>query len=146
MEELLKDKVFWTKEKFKDKVEVVVENTESITSRPNTSNNDLKNDPGKTQVAEDKTEVLPEEVDAFKSIENKVIGLYFAANWCIPCQEFTTILKQTYDEIIERSSSFEVVFISFDKKLEDMKDFYNERHGHWLASPFKDPTIEQVLP
>lgn len=146
MEELLKDKVFWTKEKFKDKVEVVVENTESITSRPNTSNNDLKNDPGKTQVAEDKTEVLPEEVDAFKSIENKVIGLYFAANWCIPCQEFTTILKQTYDEIIERSSSFEIVFISFDKKLEDMKDFYNERHGHWLALPFKDPTIEQVLP
>lgn len=145
MEELLRDRVLWTKEKFKEKEEVAVENTEGITSRPNTSNNDLKNESDKNNVREeDVKETIPEEIDAVQAIKNKVVGLYFAANWCIPCQEFTTLLKETYAELKERSSPFEIVFISFDKKLDDMKGFYNESHGDWLAVPFKDQVVEYV--
>ena len=148
MDEILKDKVLWTKEKFKEKPEIS-EKSDSVLGDIGHGRSDqmISTDDQRTgeEVQDLDEREIPEEVDAFKSIENKVIGLYFAANWCIPCQEFTALLKQTYDELKERASPFEIVFISFDKKLEDMKVYFTEKHGDWLAVPYKDSLVEYVL-
>jgi len=145
MDEILKDKVFWTKEKFREKKEIP-EKSESVTDeRHYFTSEEIDGERGPDEHEEEESEDIeekPEEVDAFGSIENKVIGLYFSANWCVPCQEFTSLLRQTYDELKERASPFEIIFISFDKKLDDMKVYFTEQHGDWLAVPHKDSLIE----
>lgn len=144
MDEILRDKVFWTKEKFREKKEIP-EKSESVTDERHYFTSEEIDDergPDEHEDEEEDIEEKPEEVDAFGSIENKVIGLYFSANWCVPCQEFTSLLRQTYDELKERISPFEIIFISFDKKLDDMKVYFTEQHGDWLAVPHKDSLIE----
>ncbi|XP_071146884.1 nucleoredoxin-like protein 2 [Mytilus edulis] len=145
MDELWKDKIFWTQEKCREK-EVEPEKSDSDFGQtinikeirvPDSQTTGLED-----EEADKLSEGKPEEVDAFKSIENKVIGLYFAADWCIPCQEFTFLLKQTYEELKERISPFEIVFVSFDKKIDDMKTFFSEKHGDWLSVPYKDPLVD----
>lgn len=146
MDEILKDKVFWTKEKFREKKEIP-QKSESVTDeRHHFTSDEIADEGDPNELGEEeeseKIEENPEELDAFGSIENKVIGLYFSANWCVSCQEFTSLLRQTYDELKERASPFEIIFISFDKKLDDMKVYFTEQHGDWLAVPHKDSLIE----
>jgi len=75
--------------------------------------------------------VYPEEV-----LQNKVVALYFSANWCPPCRLFTPILKDFYDDLQTNDSPFEVVFVSSDKCAEDLDTYMKESHGDWLAIPF----------
>lgn len=84
----------------------------------------------------------PGEVPGQDTVKDKIIGLYFSASWCPPCQKFTPLLKDLYDEIQRRKAAFEVIFISFDKTKEDMEQYFVEMHGDWLALPFGDPLIE----
>ncbi|CAC5365332.1 NXN [Mytilus coruscus] len=145
MEEIWKDKIFWTQEKFREKEIVPMKSDNDFGQTNNVKEicvSESQTTGPEDEEAGDTGEGKAEEVDAFKSIENKVIGLYFAADWCIPCQEFTFLLKQTYEELKERASPFEVVFISFDKKIDDMKTFFSEKHGDWLSMPYKDPLVD----
>ena len=74
-------------------------------------------------------------------LKGKVIGLYFSAHWCPPCQQFTPLLAKLHGELKNRSAPFEVVFVSFDKTQESMAKYMNTMHGDWLAVPFGDPRI-----
>ena len=76
------------------------------------------------------------EVSADSSLEGKkVVAFYFSAHWCPPCRAFTPILKDAYEEYLKESSDIEIVFVSSDRSLEDMKEYMKSSHGKWLAIP-----------
>ena len=53
-----------------------------------------------------------------KSLEGKLVGLYFSAQWCPSCRDFTPILAQFYRNLRRDNHPFEVVFISRDRSYE----------------------------
>nr|XP_043607891.1 probable nucleoredoxin 3 [Erigeron canadensis] len=73
----------------------------------------------------------------------KTIGLYFGAQWCPPCREFTTQLIEAYNDIItNKNQEFEVIFISTDR---DLKEFeLNISKMPWLAIPFNSRTRQDL--
>lgn len=77
-------------------------------------------------------------------LQKKVVGLYFSANWCPPCREFTPILKDFYDELRANDLPFEIVFISSDKKDHDLDKYMKDCHGDWLAVPFGNEIIREL--
>jgi nucleoredoxin len=71
--------------------------------------------------------------EAAKRIENKVVGLYFSAQWCPPCRAFSPVLSS----FLQRNSDrFVVIYVSMDKNLEKMKE--NVAGKGWLCIPFDD--------
>ncbi|KAL5557810.1 hypothetical protein UlMin_034021 [Ulmus minor] len=77
------------------------------------------------------------------SLDGKVIGLYFSANWYPPCRSFTEVLVDVYEQLKRNGSSFEIVYVSSD---EDMVTFncYHARMP-WLAIPFSDLETKKAL-
>ena len=76
------------------------------------------------------------DVSADSSLEGKkVVAFYFSAHWCPPCRAFTPMLKDAYEEYLEESCDIEIVFVSSDRSIEDMKDYMKSSHGKWLAIP-----------
>ncbi|KAJ8339364.1 hypothetical protein SKAU_G00361500 [Synaphobranchus kaupii] len=91
---------------------------------------------GRTLLNKDGVVVDPEE-----ALRNKVVGLYFSAGWCPPCRDFTPILCDFYTDLVVENdppAQFEIVFISSDKSIEDMIEYYQDMHGDWLALPWHD--------
>lgn len=87
-------------------------------------------------------------VDPELALRNKVVGIYFSAGWCPPCRDFTPILCDFYTELVEEGeppAQFEIVFISSDKTLDDMVEYYHDMHGDWLALPWTDEYKQWVL-
>ena len=76
-------------------------------------------------------------------LEGKVIGLYFSANWYIPCRNFTQVLANTYDQLKTNGSEFEVVFVSSDEDLDAFHNYYASMP--WLAVPFSDLESKKAL-
>merc|ERR1711962_364888 len=73
-------------------------------------------------------------VEADSSLEGKKeVAFYFSAHWCPPCRQFTPMLKDAYDEYLEEAKDIEIVFVSSDRSLDDMKKYMEEAHGNWLA-------------
>ena len=90
----------------------------------------------------DKT--LKKEITLGSIIDEKVIGFFFSASWCEPSKEFLGSLKKSYEEIKEKSPSFEIVFVSSDDtQTQALQDFVNN-HGNWLLWPF-DSDLTQLL-
>ncbi|PSR99554.1 Nucleoredoxin like [Actinidia chinensis var. chinensis] len=76
-------------------------------------------------------------------LEGKVIGLYFSANWYIPCRNFTQVLANTYNQLKTNGSEFEVVFVSSDEDLDAFNNYYASMP--WLAVPFSDLDSKKAL-
>ncbi|XP_057844342.2 probable nucleoredoxin 1-2 isoform X2 [Cryptomeria japonica] len=72
----------------------------------------------------------------------KTIGLYFSANWCGPCHNFTPLLVDIYNEIKSRGEDFEIVFLSADLEEEAFEEHYGNMP--WLALPFGDKTEKKL--
>ncbi|KDO82404.1 hypothetical protein CISIN_1g008336mg [Citrus sinensis] len=70
------------------------------------------------------------------------IGLYFSASWCGPCQRFTPILAEVYNEL-SRQGDFEVIFVSGDEDDEAFKGYFSKMP--WLAVPFSDSETRDKL-
>ncbi|XP_076462942.1 nucleoredoxin-like protein 2 [Babylonia areolata] len=79
------------------------------------------------------------------ALQDKVVGLFFSASWCPPCQHFVPALRDVYDELVQREEPFEVVFVSMDKSKEEMLDYYREKQGKWLALKYGDPMKESLV-
>jgi len=76
-------------------------------------------------------------------LEGKVIGLYFSANWYLPCRKFTEHLVNLYDQLKSNGSQFEVVFVSSDEDLNAFNNYHSLMP--WLAIPFSDLESKKSL-
>ena len=77
--------------------------------------------------------------------EADVVGYYFSASWCPPCQTFTPRLASVYQKVNERNpGSFEVVFVSWDRNQVEFEEYYREKMA-WLALPFTKAREKQQL-
>lgn len=76
---------------------------------------------------------------------NAVIGLYFSAQWCGPCRQFTAnFLKPSYAEWKRQNKKIEIVFVSGDRDYNSFKEYFNNHHGPWLAIPYGTPQIQAL--
>ncbi|UJR20179.1 hypothetical protein I4U23_023311 [Adineta vaga] len=71
-------------------------------------------------------------------LKNKTIGLYFSAQWCARCRNFTTTLSKTYLDAFNenRHLLFDIVFISADSDEESFAEYYQDMP--WKALPYED--------
>ncbi|CAF0979440.1 unnamed protein product [Adineta steineri] len=63
-----------------------------------------------------------------------IIGLYFTASWCGPCQEFTPKLAKFYEQYSEEKN-FEIIFIGSDDDEESFDEYYEKMP--WLRLDFQ---------
>lgn len=67
----------------------------------------------------------------------KYVLIYFSAHWCPPCRSFTPKLK-AFHEKHHVNHNFEVLFVSSDSSPDEMRTYFSEAHGDWLALLYKD--------
>lgn len=70
----------------------------------------------------------------------KVIGVYFSADWCGPCRQFTPELVSFYEKMNKRrgkKDQFEIIWVS---RCRDANSFgqYFTHMGGWLALPSEE--------
>mmetsp|Transcript_8831 Transcript_8831/g.9406 ORF Transcript_8831/g.9406 Transcript_8831/m.9406 type:complete len:312 (-) Transcript_8831:147-1082(-) len=69
----------------------------------------------------------------------KVIGLYFSADWCGPCRQFTPELVSFYDRMNKRRGQkdhFEIVMISRCRDVDSHYQYFSQMP--WLAMPLDE--------
>ncbi|KAG6398795.1 hypothetical protein SASPL_140265 [Salvia splendens] len=75
-------------------------------------------------------------------LKGKIVGLYFSASWCGPCQRFTPVLVEVYNEL-QKHHNFEIVFVSGDGDKEAYDAYFSKMP--WLAIPFSDSEAREKL-
>ncbi|XP_025970792.2 nucleoredoxin-like protein 1 [Dromaius novaehollandiae] len=78
-----------------------------------------------------------------RSLENKVLLLYFGSGECPRCQEFSPLLRDFFvrltDEFyVERASQLVLVYVSQDETEEKQIKFLKTMPKRWLSLPFED--------
>lgn len=66
----------------------------------------------------------------------KVIGIYFSADWCGPCRQFTPDLVNFYKKINSRrgkENEFEIIWVSRCRDFDSFGQYFT--HMNWLALP-----------
>ena len=66
----------------------------------------------------------------------KVIGLYFSADWCGPCRQFTPELVSFYERMNKRfgkKDQFEIVWVSRCRDVDSYAQYF--AHMPWIALP-----------
>jgi len=75
----------------------------------------------------------------------KVIGLYFSADWCGPCVQFTPELVAFYDRINARrgraQDTFEIVWVSRCRDQQSYVNYFAQMN--WLALPPEEAAGER---
>jgi nucleoredoxin len=67
----------------------------------------------------------------------KVIGLYFSADWCGPCRQFTPELVKFYKRMNKRrgkKDEFEIVWVSRCRDVHSFGQYFTQMGG-WVALP-----------
>ncbi|WAR23009.1 NXNL2-like protein [Mya arenaria] len=134
--DLFRDKYLFTKEYYEKKV--VTPDEETLTQQLNLTNFDKKPD------VKPEDQEVPGRVLGHVALDEKLVGLYFSAGWCPPCQQFTPLLCDLYDELLNRKANFEVVFLSFDRTADEMEKYFMIKHRSWLALPNDDPFKDEL--
>ncbi|XP_070592176.1 nucleoredoxin-like protein 1 [Erythrolamprus reginae] len=78
-----------------------------------------------------------------RTLENKVMLLYFGSGECPRCQEFAPILKDFFvkltDEFyVERASQLVLIYVSLDNTEEKQDKFLKKMPKRWLFLHFQD--------
>ena len=66
--------------------------------------------------------------------KDRIVAIYFSAEWCPPCKSFTPLLTDFYKKIKESDLKLEIVFVSWDKDVNAFKEYFS--HMPWLAMPY----------
>ena len=63
---------------------------------------------------------------------DKIVGIYFSAQWCPPCRHFTPSLVEFRNK---NTKDFEVVFVSSDRSSEDQLKYMDKYGMKWYTLP-----------
>lgn len=78
---------------------------------------------------------------ALDTLGDKVIGLYFSAQWCGPCRAFTPVLVKYHEA---NGADFEVVFVSSDRSEEAQLAYMQEAAMPWLTLKWNSPAANAL--
>jgi len=67
-----------------------------------------------------------------KVLKDKIVGIYFSAQWCPPCRGFTPSLVDFRNN---NSEEFEVVFVSSDRSKADQLKYMEKYNMNFYALP-----------
>ena len=82
-------------------------------------------------------------VETASALAGKVVGLYFAADWCKPCRQFTPLLAKYYAKVKDfKRKKFEVVWLSASREEGGFNGYLKEMP--WLALPFSNREVFDV--
>ena len=94
-------------------------------------------------------ELLPQELKSKQGIaalsevtEYPLIGIYFSAHWCPPCNRFTPILIDFYKKANEEKKEIEIIFASFDRDTKSFDEYYGSMP--WISIPFENEMRETI--
>lgn len=73
--------------------------------------------------------------DTFGS--KKLIALYFAANWCPACRQFTPQLVEYYNRVKAEHPEFEIILVSGDRSAAGMEAHIRTGRMPWPAVDFE---------
>jgi nucleoredoxin len=65
-------------------------------------------------------------------LKDKIVGIYFSAQWCPPCRGFTPTLVDFRNQ---NSDEFEVVFVSSDRSKDDQLKYMEKYNMSFYALP-----------
>lgn len=71
----------------------------------------------------------------------KVVGIYFSADWCGPCRQFTPELVSFYNKMNGRrgkKDEFEIVWVSSCRDMQSFGQYFT--HMNWVALPPEEAT------
>ncbi|XP_074643561.1 nucleoredoxin-like [Tubulanus polymorphus] len=77
-----------------------------------------------------------------RTLQGKVKGIYFSANWCPPCKALTPNLCRTYNKLKEDGLNFEIIFVSSDRSESSFDEYFSTMP--WLAIPFGDERCKKL--
>uniref|UniRef100_A0A0N5B9A3 protein-disulfide reductase n=1 Tax=Strongyloides papillosus TaxID=174720 RepID=A0A0N5B9A3_STREA len=78
-------------------------------------------------------------------LKDKIVGLYFTASWCPPCQKFTPKLKKLHDQLVKLGKPFTVVVITKDKEEELFEEYYEEKMSTFNYFEFGNPKHQELI-
>mmetsp|Transcript_4173 Transcript_4173/g.4874 ORF Transcript_4173/g.4874 Transcript_4173/m.4874 type:complete len:234 (+) Transcript_4173:97-798(+) len=70
--------------------------------------------------------------------------LYFSAQWCPPCRQFTPLLRNFYETLRDNNKNVEIVFVSSDNSEDAMMSYFEGEHGDYLAVKYGDPAQSEL--
>ena len=73
---------------------------------------------------------------------NSLLGLFFSAQWCPPCVQFTPILLDFYNNINKDKKQIEIIFISHDEEEKEFDEYYKDMP--WAAVPYDFDDREDI--
>ena len=81
-------------------------------------------------------------INKSKVFEAPLIGLYFSALWCPPCNGFNSIIIDFYKKVNEDNKIIEIVFCSLDEDINDYSQYL--KILPFPAIDFSDPKLEDL--
>ena len=83
-----------------------------------------------------------EKISNEKIKEIPLIGLYFGALNCPPCNYFTRLLIKFYEKSNEKEKNVEIIYCSLDESKEDFDEYYSKMP--WLSLSYDDENLEKM--
>ncbi|KAI6174532.1 Thioredoxin domain-containing protein [Aphelenchoides bicaudatus] len=71
-------------------------------------------------------------------LKDKLVGLYFTANWCPAYRDLTPKLKTFYDKLGAAGKNFEVLFVSSDNRITEYEEC-RKKQGNWASLEYNSP-------
>lgn len=70
-----------------------------------------------------------------------IIGLYFSGEYCKYCKEFTPILINTYQKLLD--NGIDIVYVSSDKSVEQYNNYRSTQP--WKSIPYEQEDLRKSL-
>ena len=77
--------------------------------------------------------------------DKKIYALYYGANWCAPCHQFSPDLVKFLDEALPKHPELAAVFVDDDDKTDEMLAYMKEAKMPFPAMAKKDVTRANLI-